>query len=460
MESIINSIGFGILIYFSILWVGYTFFLLGTYITVLRKHKEPEFNNIMSKFNQRASLPITVIIPAFNQEKKIKSAITAIFNSDYKNINLVVVNDASTDGTLQLLIDTYSLKKIPAAFKKKIKTRDVYAYYQSSIFNLIVVDKEHSPFASSAADCINAGLNVCRTPIFMTVDTDTIVEPEAITRMLYMYLTHTHCIAIGGDIHLPDATQIKDSELLEDYIPLNLLVGVQGCEYLRSFSYGREAWRFLGGAMCHPGAFTMLETEAVIRVGGYDPENFSYDAEILIRLHHSLRNKKYPYSIIYSPSSIAWEEGPHTVRQLWNQRNKCQRGLLRCLFRYKEMVLNPKYGVVGLLAFPYYILFELFGPIVEAISYILLIFLLWFNTLSFVNLAWLFLIAWGYMMFITMFYVVLNLLTHNKHYKKRDILHLFALTTIDMFFYRQVKAFCALTATIQYFINRMRGLPQ
>ena len=227
MESIINSIGFGILIYFSILWVGYTFFLLGTYITVLRKHKEPEFNNIMSKFNQRASLPITVIIPAFNQEKKIKSAITAIFNSDYKNI-----------------IDTYSLKKIPAAFKKKIKTRDVYAYYQSSIFNLIVVDKEHSPFASSAADCINAGLNVCRTPIFMTVDADTLVEPEAITRMLYMYLTHTHCIAIGGDIHLPDATQIKDSELLEDYIPLNLLVGVQGCEYLRSFSYGREAWRF------------------------------------------------------------------------------------------------------------------------------------------------------------------------------------------------------------------------
>ena len=261
-------------------------------------------------------------------------------------------------------------------------------------------------------------------------------------------------------IYIPDATQIKDDGLLEDYIPLNLVVGVHGCEYLRSFSYGREGWRFLGGALCHPGAFTMLETEAVIHLGGYDSQNFSYDAEIIIRLHHSMRNKKHPYSIIYSPSSIAWSEGPHTVRQLWNQRNKWQRGLLRCLFSYKEMILNPKYGVSGLLAFPYYILFEVFGPIVEALSYILLIFVLWFNTISLVNLAWLFFLAWGYMMFITMSGVVLILLTYNKYYKKRDLLHLFALTTIDMLFYRQVKAFCALTATIQYFINRMRGLPQ
>ncbi|HBI22518.1 MAG TPA: hypothetical protein DDY37_08085, partial [Legionella sp.] len=456
MESIINNIGFGIFIYFSMLWVGYTFFLLGTYITIMRKHKASEFNNIMSKFNQRASLPITVIIPAFNEERRIKNAITAILNADYKNINVVVVNDASTDGTLQLLIDTYMLKKIPAAFKKKIKTSDVYAYYQSSIFNLIVVDKQHCPLASSAADSINAGLNVCRTPIFMTVDADTIVEPEAITRMLYMYLTHTHCIAIGGDIYIPDAFQMKDSELLEDDIPFNLVVGVQGCEYLRSFSYGREGGRFLGGALCHPGAFTMFETEAVIRVGGYDPQNFSYNAEIIIRLHHRMRNKQYPYSMIYSPSSIAWSEGPHTVRQLWHQRNQWQRGLLRCLFRYKEMVLNPKYGVAGLLAFPYYILFEALGPIVEAISYILLVFVLWFKTISLAHLAWLFFIAWGYMMLMTLSCVVLNLLTHSKRYKKRDILHLFVLTTVDMLFYRQVKAFCALTATIQYFIHRMR----
>ena len=460
MDIILYYIGFSILIYFGILWLGYTLFLLTTYVTIIRKYKESELNNILSTFNLNSLLPISIITPAYNEEKKIINAITSFINSEYKNLHLIVVNDGSTDSTLQLLIDTYCLIKIPPAFKKKIKTERVKGYYQStSIPNFIVIDKEHSP-ANCAADCINAGLNVCRTPIFVTVDADTILEPIALSRMLFVHLSNPHCVAVGGDIYIPDPTKISEGKLLDTTIPSNPVLGIQVCEYLRSFLYGREGWSFLGGCLSFPGAFTMLEMQAVLSAKGFDTDNFAYDAEIIMKLHHTMGKNRFPYSIVYAPSAIAWSQGPYTLKQLWGQRNKWQRGLLRSLSQHTQMVLNPKYGLTGLLAFPYYILFEIFGPVVEAISYILFIFVLCFSSVSFSDLMWLFFLAWGYLTFITMSCVVLNTLTYNKYYRKMDVLRLFFLTTLDMLFYRQWRAFCAFFSSIQYTVNRIIGKPQ
>lgn len=460
MGSVIYYIGYFILGYFALVWVGYSFFLLVTFSTVINKYKASAYNNIITTFNQKPLLPISIIIPAFNEGKRILNAITSILNSEYKNVHIIVVNDGSKDDTLDILIKTFALIKIPPAFQQKITTGAVKNYYRSeTVPNFIVVDKEHSPFANSGADCINAGLNVCRTPIFLTVDSDTLLDPLALSRMLFAYLTHPHCVAVGGDIYVPDTTKIKDGVLLETNISSNPVVGVQVCEYLRSFLYGREGWSLLKGSLCHPGAFTMLETEAVRDVGGYDAYNFSYDAEITLKLHHEMRRHKYPYSIIYDPSAIAWSEVPNTLKKLWNQRNYWQRGLLRCLALHKGMLFNPKYGLTGMIAFPYYILFEIFGPVVEAIAYITFIVALCFKVVLLSYWLWFLFLAWGYMLFITMSCVVLSVLTYNKFNKKMDILRIFALTTMDIFFYRPWRALCALYSSIKYVINRIAGKP-
>jgi biofilm PGA synthesis N-glycosyltransferase PgaC len=460
MENIIYCIGVAILIYFAVLWLGYLFFLLGSLLAVLRKFRESEWNTVAEKMNQESLLPLTIIMPAYNEEKRIQNAVSAIFNSDYKNIHLIIVNDGSVDKTLQLLIDQYSLEKIPPTFKQQIKAGAVNAYYRSTtIPNFFVVDKEHSPF-NCGADSINAGLNVCQTPLFLTVDADTLLEPSALTYMLFTYLTNPHCIAIGGDIYIPDTTKIKLGKVQETNIPPNFVLGVQVCEYLRSFLYGREGWTILGGSLCHPGAFSMLETQAVRDAGGYDASNFSYDAEMILKLHQMMRKNKYPYSVVYSASAIAWSEEPSTLKQLWRQRSNWQRGLLRSLSQNKQMVLNPKFGITGLLAFPFYILFEIFGPVVEAIAYITLILALFFLPLSIPTLLWLIFLAWGFMLFITMSCVVLSLITYNKYPNKMDILRLFGLTLIDMLFYRQYRAFCALFSSVHYYVNRLRSKPQ
>ena len=461
MEQLLFFICNCILIYFAVLWIGYLILLLGTFGTVVHKYNVSKFNNVIPTLEQNPLLPITVIIPAYNEEHRIVSTVTSLLNSEYKNIHIVIINDGSVDRTLQLLIEKYELIQIPPAFRQKIATGKVLAYYRSTLIpHLMVIDKEHSPYANSAADCINAGLNVCRTPLYVTLDADTLVEPLSLSRMIFMYLTNPHCVAIGGDIYVPDTANVIKGHLLETNIPANPLLGVQVCEYLRSFSYGREGWTLVGGALCHPGAFTMLETQAVRSAGGYDASNFSYDAEIIFKLHHEMRKNHYPYSIIYAPSAIAWSEEPATLKKFWHQRSNWQRGLLRCLSRHKQMILNPKYGITGLLAFPYYILFEIFGPVVEAISYVVFILALCFSTVSIVNFAWLLLLAWGYIMFITLSCVILSIITYNKYYRKLDILRIAAWTTADMFFFRQFRAFCALSSTIHYIINRFRGKPQ
>ena len=462
MEQIIYDIGLCILAYFSVLWLGYLIFLLATFSTIIKKYKEAKYSEKMILLsNQNLLPPITVIMPAYNESKRIINAITAIINSDYKNVHLIVVNDGSKDKTLELLINKYHLKKTSCLSQQKKKTAEVVAYYKSdSIANFTVIDKIHSPYANSAADCINSGLNICQTPLFVTIDSDTILEKSALSQMLFMYFTHAHCVAIGGDIYVPDATKIKDGTLLQTNIPPNILLGVQVCEYLRSFLYGREGWSFLGGSLSFPGAFTLFETQALSDFGGFDSSNFAYDAEIIMNLHHKMRANKYPYSIIYAPSAIAWAESPITLKQFWTQRNHWQRGLLRSLSRHKNMVLNPKFGITGVLAFPYYIMFEIFGPVVEAIAYITLILVFLFSHISLGSLCWLLFLAWSYITFITMSCVLLSAVTYNKYHSKLDILRIFFLTTIDMFFYRQYRAFCALFASFHYAINRLRGKPQ
>ena len=450
MSGWISVIIYIILGYFAVLWVGYFVLLIASASTILRKFKESDANSIIYKLNEASILPITIILPAFNEEKRILNAIDSIFQSQYQLVNIVIVNDGSTDNTLRVLLDKYQMKEIPPAFQERKKTGKVLAYYQSQPFpNVMVVNKEHSPFANSGADCINAGLNVCRTPLFITLDADTLLEPDALSRMLFTYLTHEHCVAIGGDIYVPDSNPMKRDPFLERRFPINPILGVQVCEYLRSFIYGREGWTLIGGSLCHPGAFTLLETQAVWEVGAYDAYNFSYDAEIILKLHEYMRKKKFPYSIIYAPSAIAWSEEPRTLKQFWLQRSNWQRGLLRCLALHKGMLFNPKYGITGMLSFPFYVLFEIFGPVVEAISYIVLIIVLYLGVFPIADLVWVLLLAWGCM--------ILSIMTYNKYYKKTDILRVFILTTMDMYFYRQFRSVCALFSSLHYVFNRLRG---
>jgi biofilm PGA synthesis N-glycosyltransferase PgaC len=460
MLFILSCVSAFLFIFFISVWIGYSVFLLLTTPVIFKKFREAQDDNIIQELNTSLSFAITAIIPAFNEAHRIDNTIASILNSTYEKVHIIIVNDGSKDNTLAHLIDTYSLTPIPPAFPQTIATGKVKTYYESTrIPHFLVIDKEHSPFMNSGADCINAGLNACRTPLYLTIDADTILEPDALSYMVLEYLHHPHCVAVGGDLYVPDKKYIKDGRLLQTNIPHNLTLATQAIEYLRSFIYGHEGWTVLGGAFCHPGAFTMLEKSAVMEMGGYDAYNFSYDAEIIMKLHDYMRDKRFPYAIAYAPNAIAWADQPATLKGLWMQRNRWQRGLLRSLHLHIKMLLNPRYGIPGILGFPIFTIYEIVGPALEGCAYVTLIFAVMMHQISLYHLEWLLLFAASFLFIITMACTLINSLTYNRYYRLSDIPRIAYLSLIEIVFYRPFKGLCCLASSVQFYFNRLRKLP-
>jgi biofilm PGA synthesis N-glycosyltransferase PgaC len=455
----ISMISGFILIYFCLLWIGYIVFLIGSIGGILRKYDINKHNNIIKRILNTNGLPVSVCIPVYNNPKDVIHSIESVLNSDYPNIKILVVNDGSIDNTLENLIKKYQLKPITQSFKHVISCAPIKTIYQSEIYSqLQVIDKEHYLNLSSGADAHNAALNICRTPIVITLDSDTVIGPHAISEMIFCYLTHANCVAVGGNIYIPNHIN-KFHHPIQKLSLFSPTLGVQIIEYLRSFFYGHEGWSGLGGALCHSGAFTLMATDILIESHGFDRDNYSYDSEIIMRLHHVMRQKKKSYFISYAPSAIAWASQPNSLAGLWEQRDRWQRGLWRSFLKHKGMFLNPQYGKTGMIAYPFYFIFEILGPVIEGCAYIILLWILLFEQFNLEHIMWFVLMAWSYLFFITLSCVLLNFLTYNKYHQKTDILILMYFTCLEVIFYRPFRSICAVFSTIKYIGCRIIGRP-
>jgi cellulose synthase/poly-beta-1,6-N-acetylglucosamine synthase-like glycosyltransferase len=150
----------------------------------------------------------------------------------------------------------------------------------------------------------------------------------------------------------------------------NLLVQIQVVEYLRSFLGGRVGWDAMDATMIISGAFGMFKRSLVVRVGGYDPTTVGEDMDLVVRLHRYCREQGIPYRIDFAADPVAWTECPETLRVLARQRIRWQRGLAEVLWRNRRMLLNPRYGRIGMVAMPYFFFLEMLGPVVEVMGFV------------------------------------------------------------------------------------------
>jgi poly-beta-1,6-N-acetyl-D-glucosamine synthase len=437
-------------------WYGLTLFT--SFPDIFNSYNEALYGNLYEILNKGNYLPITVIIPAFNEKKRIFDTVFSLLQSNYQNIKIIIVNDGSTDDTLKLMINEFDLYESPPIIKQTIKTCPIKQVYKSNKYkNMTVIDKEHSP-AGNGADANNCGINATITPVYLTVDADTILEAEALTRLLLRFISKKHTITIGGVIYVLNGNKVEHGRLLTTSLPRKFIPGFQAIEYIRSFTYGRSGLNMFSGALCNPGAFTLNETNAVKEVHGYDTENYAYDAELTMKLHYLTGLKKYPTKIYFLSNTIAWTIVPSTLKSYWLQRNKWQRGMLRSALKYKSVFLNPRYGYTGMIVFPAYLTFDIMGPVIEFISYILLILTLTMNLFSLQIILWFLLFAWGYIVLMTIASFYLNLTTFNI-FKKYAMLRAVGLVTLEMFGFRQFRAAACFFGTFHYFFNRLLGKP-
>lgn len=356
----------GVLAYYLLLNTQILLLMLLGFHTARRDAFLVHDRDLRSLLQSPLAPPVSVLVPAYNESANIIESVVSMMQLRYPEFEIVVINDGSTDDTLEQLDARFQLHRVSRAFDDRIPCRPIRAVYESARHpQLVVVDKENG----RKADAMNAGINVARYPIVCAIDGDCILEDDALLRVTRPFHEHPDTtIAAGGTIRIANGSALRAGRIVDVGLSKGLLPRIQAVEYLRSFLFGRMGWSALGGLLLISGGFGVFDKRAVIEAGGYAHDTLGEDLELVIRIHRTFRDQRRPYRIGFVPEPVCWTEAPATLGALRRQRVRWHCGLIDSLVRHRAMIGNPRYGVVGMVAMPAYLVFEMLSPVVELLG--------------------------------------------------------------------------------------------
>jgi cellulose synthase/poly-beta-1,6-N-acetylglucosamine synthase-like glycosyltransferase len=314
--------------------------------------------------------PIALLAPAYNEEATVVESVRSLLALQYPNFEIVVINDGSKDSTLTVLIEAFDLKPVQRNFDLAAPCQPIRGVYAASKQpRLIVVDKLNG----GKADALNAGVNVARAPIVCSMDADSLLEPDALLRVMRPFIEDPdRTVAVGGTIRVANGCLIDHGRVMKVGVSTNFLVLMQTVEYLRAFLMARLAWSEAGALTIISGAFGLFRRQGVLDVGGYSHGTVGEDMELVVKLHKLYRDRGEDYRVVFEAEPVCWTEVPETLQILGRQRSRWHRGALETFFRHRKMLFNPKYGRIGTIAFGNVLLVDVIGPIIEALGYFLI----------------------------------------------------------------------------------------
>lgn len=451
LTTLVATTDLGILFYFLVLNSFYAALLIFSIPEIWEQTRLAEDEDFQRLMQSDALPPITILVPAYNESATIEASVTAILTLEYRNYEVVVVNDGSKDDTMDRLRHAFDLYEIPRIYPETIATKPLRALYRSrSRSRLLVLDKENG----GKADSLNAAINASRFPLVIAVDADTLIEPDALLRLTRPFLLGRQIAAVGGTVRVANNCTVKDGRVTDARVPGKVIPGIQVVEYLRAFLFGRLGWNRLGGNLIISGAFGLFRKEYVMAVNGYRTSSIVEDLDLVVRMHRYLRQHKIKYEMPFIPDPVAWTEVPESFKILSRQRERWHRGLIAAMWQYKTMLFNPRYGRIGFFAMPFYAFGEMLAPVVELLGYLITLLGLAFGLVD-VSFALLFvLVAWGYGMLLSIWAVVLEEVSFRRYRRFGDLFRLLLFAALENFGYRQLTVFWRLKA----FANVWRGV--
>jgi cellulose synthase/poly-beta-1,6-N-acetylglucosamine synthase-like glycosyltransferase len=395
--------------------------------------------------------PITLLVPAFNEEATIASSLWSMLQLEYPSFEIVVVNDGSRDGTLEVLKREFELRRFPEAYRVAIASQPVRGIYRSPRFpNLRVIDKENG----GKADALNAGINSARSPLVCVVDADSVLQRDSLQRVVRPFLEDPGVIACGGTVRLANGCRVSEGFLEKVGLPASWLARIQVVEYLRAFLFGRMGWSPLNAMLIISGAFGLFRRQALIDAGGYRTDTVGEDMELVVRLHREHRLARRPYRIVFVPDPICWTEAPESLQVLRSQRKRWQRGLMESLSRNRRLLFHPRGGAPGWLAFPVLLLFEAVGPVVELAGWLTMGLALLLGGVSWQAFSAFLLAAVGLALLLSMSALLLEEISFHLYDKPRQMLVLLAAMLLENVGYRQLTAWWRFEAVLLWLLRR------
>jgi cellulose synthase/poly-beta-1,6-N-acetylglucosamine synthase-like glycosyltransferase len=233
-------------------------------------------------------------------------------------------------------------------------------------------------------------------------------------------------------------------------LPRNFLALVQVVEYLRAFLFGRMGWSPINALLIISGAFGIFHKETLIEVGGYNPDAVGEDMELILRIHRIMKAKKRPYRITFVPDPVCWTDAPENLRDLKGQRVRWQHGLGQSLFLNRSLIFNRRGGAVSWVAIPFYLIFELLGPIIEVAGYVFIIACAVSGWLSFPEAAIFLAMSVALGVLLSSSAIMLEEVSFHMYPRTRELLMLYLIAIVENFGFRQLTAFWRLQGLIRW----------
>lgn len=459
MEGLFDALKFFVLnaVFIITALIFSTYLLLTVFSAIslrkyLRKNSYVDYNAIVSS---PMAPSLSVIAPAFNESQTIEDNIRTLLSLYYNNFEVVVVNDGSTDNSMDLMKEAYDLEKVNYYFDYRLPCKRIRGVYKSrnrSFKKLTVIDKVNG----GKADSLNAGLNVCRNDLVVSIDADSIMEPDALLKMVkpFMEAKEKKVIGAGGVIRIANSCEIVGGHIKKVHLPKKFLPRAQVMEYTRAFLMGRMAWSELDGLLLISGALGMFDREIVIKAGGYHTDTVGEDMELVVRMRRYMADQNIAYDVVYIPDPLCWTEVPSTIKVLARQRSRWTRGTLETLITHRKLLFNRKYGKLGMLGYPYWLMFEYLAPIIEFFG------ILWFIFLAITGkLNWpFFLLLTGFVYFfavsLSIWSVLFEEMTFHKYERRRDVLRLIGTAFLEPILYHPMVMLMSIKGNIDKIFNR------
>lgn len=407
-----------------------------------------EFENM---FQSEFYKPVSIIIPAYNEELTIVDNIISILSLQYPEYELVVVNDGSKDATIEELKDKFNLVVSSRSYRNEIGTQPIKEVYDSTDYpNLVVVDKENG----GKADALNAGINIAQFPLVCNVDADSLIDDQALLKIVEPFARDWRVVAAGGTIRVANDCEIRGGQVKKVRLAKKPLVRMQVLEYLRAFLFGRVGWAALNSLLIISGAFGVFKRKHLINAGGYSTDTVGEDMELVLKLNRKLKKAKREYRVVFFADPVCWTQVPEDIGTLSNQRRRWQRGLGQSLMMNRELFFNKEYGRLGLLAYPFFFFVEFLGPVIETFGYLAIILTIFLQS-GIPTVAVLFFITAILMgILLSIISLLFEEMTFHKYDKLSDKLSLVLYAFLENFGYKQLHTFWRLRGIIDLLLKK------
>jgi cellulose synthase/poly-beta-1,6-N-acetylglucosamine synthase-like glycosyltransferase len=384
--------------------------------------------------------PISIIVPARDEEKTIVECVRGLLNLRYPDHEVVVIDDGSTDATFELMRAAFDLVEVRRVIRDEVRTigRIRSTHVSRSGAHLLVVRKDG---IGRPADAVNAGINAARNPLVCRVDADSYLDHDSLLAVAAPFIEDPlRVVAVAGSIRVANGSKVSHGRITEAHMPRRWIERIQTVEYLRSFLMGRAGWSRMQGMLFVSGAFGLFRRDVLVQIGGVDLESEGDDLELTTRIHHVLRKNKRPYRLAFIAGTCCWTEAPSTYRQLARQRRRWAHTLTESLWMHRTMICNPRYGVIGMLVLPYYVVFEMLGAFVELGAIVAFPLALALGVID-VKVALLFaVLGFGYATFLSLLTLYVEEASYHRYQSWRDLAVAALASVAENIGYRQLHA--------------------